>query len=324
MMTYPEIGNYGINLSDSESDHIHGAGLVVKRLSPTFSSWRGQISLQEFLVQNNIVGIEGVDTRAITRRIREHGAMKAGITTDSIDTDKFQLRVKAHLDLHKQDLVAQVTTRTTRYFKTDDLLYPEWSIDRAVLVDFGTKENIVRSLQPFIRQLTVLPAHSPFELIASYDPQAVILSNGPGDPNTLHSAIETTRQLIASGIPTLGVCLGHQLLALACGGIVDKMRFGHHGGNHPVQDLESGVIFITSQNHSFTVRDEAFPETLKMTHVNLNDGSVEGFQHVAAPVFSVQFHPEASPGPQDAQDILLRFVQFAANHAKATPAPAAV
>lgn len=315
MMTYPEIGNYGVNWEDYESERVHAPGFVVKRLSPTNSSWRSQISLQEFLVRNGVVGIEGVDTRAITRRIRTHGTMKAGITTETVDIQDFVAKIQAQPDLSHQDLVGQVTTPSlyTREGKVE--VSEELTLNRMVVIDFGIKRNILQSFQAFVRELVVLPAHSTFEDIIAHQPDGVFLSNGPGDPTVLHGAVATAKDLIASGIPTFGICLGHQILALACGLAVEKMPFGHHGGNHPVKDLETGTISITSQNHGYAVNLESFPEgsDLKITHINLNDGSVEGFRHLTQPVSSVQFHPEASPGPHDSLYLFRRFIEQA-NH----------
>jgi carbamoyl-phosphate synthase small subunit len=310
MMTSTEIGNYGVNWEDYESERIHATGFVVKRLSQVPSSWRSQISLDEFLIRNNIMGIEGVDTRAITRRIREAGALRAGITTTAISHDDFLQQVKSQPGLEQQDLVQQVTPRRPYSRKGHEVLDEKVALNRLVVVDFGIKKSILGYLQQYVHDITVLPAYSTFEEIMSHQPEGVLLSNGPGDPSVLHDAISMARQLVESKTPTFGICLGHQILALACGAKVSKMRFGHHGGNHPVKDLESDQITITSQNHGYAVEFDAFPEdSLKVTHLNLNDGSIEGFRHLSAPVWSVQFHPEASPGPHDSSYLFSRFIR---------------
>jgi len=311
LMTYPEIGNYGINSGDFESKTINAIGFIVSRLSPYTSSWRAEYSLQEFLSKNGVVGIEGVDTRAITRKIREKGAMKAGITTEAISDEAFAKQVKEQPGFEELDMISLVTVKEPYKIHTPaPICQPQ--VKRMAVVDFGIKASILHYLQQYVEEITVLPADSTFEQIMSHQPQAVLLSNGPGDPAVLHDAVKTARQLVESGTPTFGICLGHQILGLACGAKVAKMRFGHHGGNHPVKDLEVEKVFITSQNHGYHVEFENFPEDrLKVTHVNLNDGSIEGFRHLNAPVMSVQFHPEASPGPHDANYIFERFMQTA-------------
>ncbi|MCE3234774.1 MAG: carA [Vampirovibrio sp.] len=311
LMTYPEIGNYGINSGDFESKTINAIGFIVSRLSPYTSSWRAEYSLQEFLSKNGVVGIEGVDTRAITRKIREKGAMKAGITTEVISDEAFAKQVKEQPGFEELDMISLVTVKEPYKIHTPaPICQPQ--VKRMAVVDFGIKASILHYLQQYVEEITVLPADSTFEQIMSHQPQAVLLSNGPGDPAVLHDAVKTARQLVESGTPTFGICLGHQILGLACGAKVSKMRFGHHGGNHPVKDLEVEKVFITSQNHGYHVEFENFPEDrLKVTHVNLNDGSIEGFRHLNAPVMSVQFHPEASPGPHDANYIFERFMQTA-------------
>jgi carbamoyl-phosphate synthase small subunit len=280
-------------------------------MSPYTSSWRAEYSLQEFLSKNEVVGIEGVDTRAITRKIREKGAMKAGITTEAISDQDFLTKVKAQPGFEELDMISLVTTKEP-YTITAPAPFCEPRVKRMAVVDFGIKASILMYLKQYADELVVLPASSTFEDVAKHQPQGVLLSNGPGDPAVLHDAVKMAKRLVESGIPTFGICLGHQILGLACGAKVAKMQFGHHGGNHPVKDLELEKVFITSQNHGYHVEFDAFPEDrLKVTHVNLNDGSIEGFRHLNAPVMSVQFHPEASPGPHDANYIFERFMQTA-------------
>jgi carbamoyl-phosphate synthase small subunit len=315
LMTYPEIGNYGINSDDFESSRINAIGFVVSRLSPFTSSWRSEVSLQEFLKKNNVVGIEGVDTRAITRKTREKGTLKAGITTESISDADFLKQVQAQPGFEELDMISQVTTQEPYSLKTENPV-SHIRVKKLVVVDYGIKASILHYLQQYAEEIIVLPASSDFERIMSYQPQGVLLSNGPGDPAVLYEAVDTARQLVESGVPTFGICLGHQILGLACDAKVSKMRFGHHGGNHPVKDMELEKVFITSQNHGYCVEFENFPsDRLAVTHINLNDQSIEGFRHLNAPVMSVQFHPEASPGPHDANYIFERFMQTAVDNA---------
>jgi carbamoyl-phosphate synthase small subunit len=314
MMTYPEIGNYGINLEDVESQSVQVSGFVVRRLSPMTSSWRAAGSLQAWLKDNNVLCIEGVDTRALTRHLRQHGAMRCGLSTQPGNLDAFLQRIKHAPHLHEQALVEAVTSKTPYTLKglRADETQP-WLVKRLVVVDFGLKQNILRCLQAFVEEMVVLPASSSFEMIESYQPDLVFLSNGPGDPRCLPQAIAMAQELIAQSVPVFGICLGHQILALALGLKVEKMKFGHHGGNHPVHDLDMNRITITSQNHGYCVmQDEAFlaeDSLLQMTHVNLNDGTVEGFRHKEKPVAAVQFHPEAAPGPHDAFYLFQRFLE---------------
>lgn len=307
LMTYPEIGNYGVNSSDFESKIIHAAGFVVSQLSPYTSSWRAEYSLQEFLLKNNIVAIQGVDTRALTLNIREKGAMKAAIVSDaSLDDGALLKQVKAQPGFDTLNPVAQVTTPKPYSVVNPD---SQKRLKTLVVVDLGLKTSITRYLSNYAETVHVLPADTSFEMIQSYNPQGVLLSNGPGDPQVLTSVVALARQLVASKTPTFGICLGHQVLGIACDAKISKMRFGHHGGNHPVKDLATSQVFITSQNHGYHAEFDQFPaDQLTVTHVNLNDGSIEGFKHNTAPVMSVQFHPEASPGPQDANYIFEDFI----------------
>lgn len=324
LMTHPEIGNYGVNADDFESSgteetgknkgRIHAIGFVVSRMSPTMSSWRAQYTLQEFLQKNEVVGIEGVDTRMITRRIRTKGAMKAGITTEEISNEEFLKKVQAQPGFEELDMISLVTA--PKPYKLQGMpIHSGLRLQRMVVVDFGIKASILTYLKEYVEELTVLPASSTYDEIVSHNPQGVLLSNGPGDPAVLHDAVATARKLVESGMPTFGICLGHQILGLASGAKVSKMPFGHHGGNHPVKDLEVDKIFITSQNHGYQVDFADFPEDrLKVTHINLNDRSIEGFRHLNAPVMSVQFHPEASPGPHDANYIFEAFMRTILNN----------
>ena len=315
LMTYPEIGNYGINGDDFESSKIQSAGFVVRRLCSNPSSWRAHGSLEKFMMRNGQTGIEGVDTRAVTRRIRMHGAMKAGITTADISAPEFLEQVMNQPALNQQDLVSQASTPEA-YTLSQTPVRPV--VDRLVVVDFGIKKSILRYLQELVHEITVVPYNATVEQILAYNPQGVLLSNGPGDPAVLHNEIALAKALIDQNLPTFGICLGHQILALASGAQVGKMPFGHHGANHPVKDLETGKIDITSQNHGYAIEKSNFPEdTLSITHLNLNDQTVAGIRHKNRPVCSVQFHPEASPGPHDSQYIFERFMREILAHTAA-------
>jgi carbamoyl-phosphate synthase small subunit len=314
LMTYPEIGNYGVNTEDFESAQLHAAGFIVRRLSPSTSSCRAGGSLSAWLKQSGIVGIEGVDTRAITRLIRSQGALKCGITTDANLLPSFIESIQAQPSLDDQPLVATVTTSHRYRFQAEILAGAEKPLlQKLVALDFGMKTNILRCLAPLVEELIVLPAFISFEDIMAENPDAVFLSNGPGDPRSLPSVIATVERLLAVNVPTFGICLGHQLLALAMGLPVEKMAFGHHGGNHPVKDVELNTITITAQNHGYCVqypdKNTALYQDVTITHINLNDQTIEGIRHNHLPAFSVQFHPEAAPGPHDSMYLFKRFVQ---------------
>jgi len=308
VMTYPEIGNYGVNPEDVESTDVHAAGFVVRRLSPVTSNWRATGSLRELFVEKGITGIEGVDTRAITRIVRQFGAMKAGITTELVDKTDFVSLINAQPTLDEQNLVQQVSTQNPY-----ELTLPQASdtiLNRLVVVDLGVKKSILTYLQALVSTIIVVPSETSLEAILAYQPQGVLLSNGPGDPNVLTHQVQLAKALMDANVPTFGICLGHQILSLACGASVEKMPFGHHGANHPVKDIEADKINITSQNHGYAVSQKDFPNSvLKVTHVNLNDQTIAGIRHLTKPVASVQFHPEASPGPHDSNYLFRQFVE---------------
>jgi carbamoyl-phosphate synthase small subunit len=304
VMTYPLIGNYGINNEDSESRSIWLEGFVVKELCRKPSNWRSERTLDSFLKDHNIVGIQGIDTRALTKHIREAGAMRAVISTVDYDQRSLIEKVKASPDLIGRDLVKKVTCDKP-YVITNGGFH-------VIAMDFGIKYSILHQLLDVGCRITVVPADTTVDEILSLNPDGVLLSNGPGDPSAIIYAVDTIRKLIDVGtIPIFGICLGHQLLGLALGGDTYKLKFGHHGGNHPVKDLTTGKIDITVQNHGFCVDiDSLNRDTIEITHMNLNDNTLEGMRHRELPVFSVQFHPEAGPGPHDARYLFNRFVEL--------------
>lgn len=305
-MTYPLIGNYGLNPDDAESRKIFLEGFLVKECSKIASNWRSKETLQAYLKKNQVLGIEGIDTRQLTLHIREKGAMKAVVST--IDLDEKSLINKAinSRGLVGVDLVKEVTIGK-KY------LWAKKGSPRVSVLDCGVKYNILRNLQKRGCQVMVFPADTNYQEILDYKPDGLLLSNGPGDPAALNYVIETVRKLIGK-IPIFGICLGHQVLGLALGGRTFKLKFGHHGANHPVRDLSSARVYITAQNHGFCLDPDSLKKNeIQITHINLNDQTVEGMRHKKLPLFSVQFHPEASPGPHEAEylfdvflDLILR------------------
>jgi carbamoyl-phosphate synthase small subunit len=319
IMTYPLIGNYGINGEDIESQDPRVEGFIVKENSPIFSNWRGSNSLSDYLIRHRIIGVEGMDTRAITKHIRLAGAMKAVLSTDALDRDRLVEKAKASAGLIGRDLVKEVTCKQSYewtgvndlQFLNDHLPHSARGIRfKVAALDYGVKYNILRSLCDWNCDVTVLPASSSAESVLSFQPDGILLSNGPGDPEGVPYAIETIRQLIGKK-PIFGICLGHQLLGLALGGRTFKLKFGHRGANQPVKDLKTGRVMITSQNHGFCVDPCSLdPAELEPTQINLNDQTLEGMRHKRFPIFSVQYHPEASPGPHDTQDLFGEFMKM--------------
>jgi carbamoyl-phosphate synthase small subunit len=314
-MTYPMIGNYGVNDEDLESSAPRAEGYVVRELSRIASSWRSRGGLSDYLERHGVVGIEGVDTRALTRHIRTAGAMKAVISTESLDEKELVGKARSSPGIIGRDLVQEVTCKAAYQWEGPDRQAPPGY--RVVVLDCGAKRNIMRMLARAGCAVTVVPAQTRAEEIMALKPRGVVFSNGPGDPAAVPYVVDTVRALIGR-LPLLGICLGHQMLALALGGKTFKLKFGHRGGNHPVKDLASGKVSITSQNHGFCVDMESLRvDGIELTHINLNDHTLEGMRHKTLPLFSVQYHPEASPGPHDASYLFAEFVNMMQRWARA-------
>jgi carbamoyl-phosphate synthase small subunit len=316
-LTYPHIGNYGVTPEDMESQQIYASGLVVRELSPVTSSWRAAESLQEFLMRGKIVAIAGIDTRRLTRLLREKGAQAGCIMTgERINEDAAVRAARAFPGLKGMDLAKVVTTREPYQWNDGAIGRDPPSVLRAqqrlhvVAYDYGIKRNILRVLADQGCRITVVPATTTSAEVLSVNPDGIFLSNGPGDPEPCEYAIKSIRELLASEVPMFGICLGHQLLGLASGAKTVKMKFGHHGANHPVQELSSGRVMITSQNHGFAVDESTLGDRLVPTHRSLFDGSLQGMARIDCPAFSFQGHPEASPGPHDLKPLFESFIQL--------------
>lgn len=322
-LTYPHIGNTGTNPEDAESDRVQAAGLVIRDLPRLASNFRNTQHLRDYLVAHQIVTIAEIDTRRLTRLLREQGAQHGCILTGT-DPDPTQAQAAAQTfaGLQGVDLAQQVSTRTEYTWQTGSwqlgsgypTLDPAQADYHVVAYDFGIKRNILRMLADRSCRLTIVPAQTPAEQVLALQPDGVFLSNGPGDPVPCTYAIRAIRQIVASGIPTFGICLGHQLLALASGAQTVKMKFGHHGANHPVQELASGRVMISSQNHGFAVDEASLPDCLVATHKSLFDGSLQGVHRTDQPAFGFQGHPEASPGPHDVAPVFDHFIDLIASH----------
>jgi carbamoyl-phosphate synthase small subunit len=317
-MTCPEIGNYGVSPGDVESSAPHVAGFIVRQESPVASNWRSQGTLREYLVANHIVAIADIDTRALTRKLRSSGVMRGVIATgNTFNPEALVDRANAIPKMEGSDLVKGVTTEKAFDWPEEDPgefgIPPERRAKRRLKIaayDFGMKWNIMRRLSAHGCDVRVYPAATQASVVLATKPDGVFLSNGPGDPAPLTYAIDNAKALVESDVPVFGICLGHQILGLAMGGKTFKLKFGHRGTNHPVKQLETGKVEITSQNHGFAVDPQSVPEDVEVTHVNLYDGTVEGLRHRTQRVFCVQYHPEASPGPHDADYLFKDFLDL--------------
>ncbi len=323
-MTYPEIGNYGINPADIESYQPHVSGFVVRELSPVVSNWRSRQTLAGYLEENGIPGIEGIDTRALTKKLRVRGALKGTISTENISEAEAVQRANEWAGMEGADYAKVVTHKDSFAWDEHEQPNEDFTIPTGinndatppalppadipiVAFDFGVKYNILRCLRRHGFNVQVLTATATAEDALAHKPAGLFLSNGPGDPAALGYAVKTVKELVDHGLPTFGICLGHQVLAQSFGAKTFKLKFGHRGANQPVKDLASGRIEITSQNHGFAVDPDALPTEVEVDRINLNDQTVEGLRHKTRPVFSVQYHPEASPGPHDSQPLFQRF-----------------
>ena len=314
-LTYPHIGNVGVNADDEESEKIQVSGLVIRDLPLMASNFRSEKSLDAYLKSNGILGIADIDTRKLTRVLRESGSQNGCVMAGDIDVDTAIAAAKDFPGLKGMDLAKEVTTSETYQWHQ-----PSWSLEaekkpasgrfKVVAYDFGVKRNILRMLVDRGCELTVVPAQTPASEVLAMKPDGVFLSNGPGDPEPCDYAITSIKALIDADMPLFGICLGHQLLALASGAQTVKMKFGHHGANHPVQDIATQCVMITSQNHGFAVDEKSLPNYLKATHRSLFDGSLQGIERTDKPAFSFQGHPEASPGPHDVAPLFDHFIQL--------------
>ncbi len=317
-MTAPEIGNYGVSAEDTESRGTQVAGFIVREESPIASNWRSDSTLRDYLIENHIVAISSIDTRALVRVLRSSGVMRGVIATGDVDPRELVDRAQALPSMEGSDLVLGVTcARAFDWAPATPLQGDEFAPAiqrkarrnlRVAAYDYGMKWNILRRFAAYGCDVRVFPATAPASELIGAGPDGVFLSNGPGDPAVLSYAIANARTLVDSDVPVFGICLGHQVLSLAMGGETYKLKFGHRGGNHPVKDLATGKVEITSQNHGFAVDKASLPPDVRVTHENLYDGTIEGLRHVTKPVFCVQYHPEASPGPHDADYLFKQFV----------------
>ncbi len=326
-MTYPLIGNYGVNAQDVESWRPHASGFVIRELSPVVSNWRADWSLEDYLAQNGIPGIQGIDTRALTKKLRVRGALNGFLSTDPAVTEAEALQRAKEFVFDGVDYVKEVTHPKAFAWDPQDQQSAEFDVVRGiskadarqhrkplpaadipiVAFDYGMKYNIARNLRQTGFQVQILPATTSAADALKYKPAGIFLSNGPGDPAALDYIVREVKTLVDTGIPIFGICLGNQLLGQAFGGKTFKLKFGHRGGNQPVKDLESGRVEITSQNHGYAVDPASLPSDVSVTRINLNDQTVEGMRHKTKPIFSVQYHPEASPGPHDSNPLFAEF-----------------
>jgi len=317
-LTYPHIGNVGTNAGDEEADGVHASGLVIRDSAMVMSNWRAEQSLHDYLVDNNTVAISDIDTRRLTRLLRDKGAMGGCIVAgDKIDSDAAIASAKTFAGLKGMDLAKEVTT-TNSYQWSESVWDLETNLPaeaaetkfHVVAYDYGVKRNILRMLVERGCKVTVVPAKTTASDVLAMQPDGVFLSNGPGDPEPCDYAIEAIQKILETDLPVFGICLGHQLLALACGAKTQKMKFGHHGANHPVQDLSNKKVMITSQNHGFAVDESSLPDNVEATYRSLFDGSLQGIHRTDKPAFGFQGHPEASPGPHDIAPVFDHFIEL--------------
>lgn len=317
IMTYPEIGNYGVNADDVESERPFVRGFVVKEYWQNPSNWRSGESLGSYLSRHGITGIDGLDTRELTKRIRTYGAQRGVISSGDLDPDSLLNKVRAYPSIIGADLATEVSCGDFYRWNKGSGLWKPVNNDttdpkqkfKVVVYDFGVKRNILRRLVDAGCEVWVAPSRTPPHEVLSMNPDGIVLSNGPGDPAAVSYAVETVRTLIGKK-PVFGICLGHQILGLALGGKTYKLKFGHRGANQPVKDLSTGKVSITSQNHGFAVDPDSLGADVEITHINLNDDTVEGLRHKEYPLFSVQYHPEASPGPHDSSSLFADFLKL--------------
>ncbi|HYJ91888.1 MAG TPA: glutamine-hydrolyzing carbamoyl-phosphate synthase small subunit [Pyrinomonadaceae bacterium] len=304
-MTYPLIGNYGVNTEDVESRRPWVEGFVVREASRVASNWRATETLDVYLKRNNIIGIEHIDTRALVRHIRDKGAMRSAISTVDLDAESLLQKVLASPSMENRELASAVTV-------SDKFEYPGKDAAKYHIVayDFGVKTNSLREFSKFGCTVTVVPAETPADEVLALKPDGIFLSNGPGDPASMTAVVNEIQKLTESRVPIFGICLGHQILGQVFGGSTYKLKFGHRGGNQPIKNLETGKIEIASHNHGFAVDKKSLPPDVEITHVNLNDDTVAGLRHKKLPIFSVQYHPESSPGPHDSEYLFERFVEL--------------
>ncbi len=310
-MTYPLIGNYGVNEQDAESARPWVDGFVVREVSRVASSWRAEETLDAYLKRWDIVALDHIDTRALVRHIRDRGAMRACLSAIDLDEASVVAKARAATPMENRELASIVTTAQAYEV-------PAVGVERfhVVCYDFGVKLNSLREFAALGCRLTVVPAAMPAAEVLALKPDGIFLSNGPGDPAAMNDAVAEIRRVAQSGVPTFGICFGHQLLGRAFGGTTYKLRFGHRGGNQPVLERAAGTVEITSHNHGFAVAADSLPAEMEVTHINLNDQCVEGLRHTSLPVFSVQYHPEAAPGPHDAAHHFRRFIELMTQHGR--------
>lgn len=304
-MTYPLIGNYGVNEEDAESRRPWVEGFVVREASKIASNWRSTETLDSYLKRHRIVGIERIDTRALVRHIRSRGAMRAVVSSTDLDEKSLLDKVLNSPEMKNRELASAVSAE-----KTFD--FPAASEEKyhVVAFDFGVKTNSLREFSKFGCRVTVVPQDTSAEAVLKIKPDGIFLSNGPGDPGAMQRVVEEIRKLTTENVPMFGICLGHQIIGQAFGGFTYKMKFGHRGGNQPIKDLTTGKIEIAAHNHGFAVEAESLPDSVAVTHINLNDNTVAGLQHKTLPIFSVQYHPESAPGPHDSEYLFQRFIEL--------------